>query len=960
MDLFSLGCVLAELFSDSADFQLFDLSNILTYKNRNLKDVRERIESVISDPPVRDMISNLISQDPEMRNSTTQHLMELTPSVFPNCFNTLFDYFKDLINLSPDGKIVKLECDLSSLIGSVTEESPHGLLLILVQLTSNMRSLKHVHAKITCLKLVCQVVEADRSLMSGYVLDRILPYLLAMTSDPISPCVRRQAVESLTYALSVVEGVGASDNNVFIDYILPVLVKVAADRSPFVRMSLASNLGSLAETSMRFLQTSNFSSQALRGYEEEMVKMFQEMISHLLTDPANEVKRVLLDTDVSKLCVFLGRAKTNDVILSHIITFLNDKDDFELRSSFFDNIVPIAAYLGSQSSSILRPLLQQGLSDSEEFVIHRTLSALSALTEMKFLDQTLILDLMAESAPLLSHPNPWIRHSMLSFLITLSSNLSLAETHCKLMPLVRRHLTRNIHVLTPDLVFEYLRPTVSRALFSLILGKSTPPAVVESLIGILREQQLLRSLATRHHHHREPQIASASTSSPHQQAASLYHKLKENGLTEEAEDQLVDMADIIIRISRNRSRSVSSMKQQMMKKSHRRIGSNSSVQSEKPVDPSLITVESKTNTNRVRVQSVALIDDEKLVTTRIRSLTMSNMNDEWKHMFGSMFKDTGESSTTTICMDSVMDPNIMVPIAHEAHEYEPCPPCGRDLGLLINHKKDSYELCLWSRGIDLGSGIPERKSLTAGERVVHCPTVCRPRGCLVAHLHEHLKAVNRLVPLYGTSLFASCSSDGYIKTWDAVKMESAKMAINRSSQSVASNDLTGFDAITYCHSMDTLIGVTSKSVVQLFKVDCSSSKLRLLQVHDYHAAATSDMPSSLAPEITDVTSSAPFTFMASLSNSSLCGFDLRTAISVPTFQLRIDMRDGFITCITGTEYCVFAATSSGAIYTFDTRFLMKANLVRYNDRKRVRRLLYTPLGLFSAGMSLPAFFQTCR
>jgi len=49
----------------------------------------------------------------------------------------------------------------------------------------------------------------------------------------------------------------------------------------------------------------------------------------------------------------------NDVILSHMVTFLNDKTDKHLRASFFDNFVNVAAFVGQQCSPIISPLLQQ-------------------------------------------------------------------------------------------------------------------------------------------------------------------------------------------------------------------------------------------------------------------------------------------------------------------------------------------------------------------------------------------------------------------------------------------------------------------------------------------------------------------------------------------------------------------------------------------------------------------------
>ena len=52
----------------------------------------------------------------------------------------------------------------------------------------------------------------------------------------------------------------------------------------------------------------------------------QSHLSTLLVDPSPTVKRSLLsDPSISSLCIFLGRQATNDVLLSHMITYLNDR-----------------------------------------------------------------------------------------------------------------------------------------------------------------------------------------------------------------------------------------------------------------------------------------------------------------------------------------------------------------------------------------------------------------------------------------------------------------------------------------------------------------------------------------------------------------------------------------------------------------------------------------------------------
>ena len=81
----------------------------------------------------------------------------------------------------------------------------------------------------------------------------------------------------------------------------------------------------------------------------------------MLVDQSSVVKRAVLH-NISYLCVFLGVQKTNDVLLSHMITYLNDRD-WLLRYAFFDCIVDVAACAGGRSlEDYILPLMIQALS----------------------------------------------------------------------------------------------------------------------------------------------------------------------------------------------------------------------------------------------------------------------------------------------------------------------------------------------------------------------------------------------------------------------------------------------------------------------------------------------------------------------------------------------------------------------------------------------------------------------
>lgn len=104
---------------------------------------------------------------------------------------------------------------------------------------------------------------------------------------------------------------------------------------------------------------------------QELQNHIQEHLSALLMDPSSIVKRAILH-DISSLCIFLGRQKTNDVLLSHMITYLNDRD-WLLRYAFFESIVDVAACAGGRSlEEYILPLMAQALSGMSISYTHST------------------------------------------------------------------------------------------------------------------------------------------------------------------------------------------------------------------------------------------------------------------------------------------------------------------------------------------------------------------------------------------------------------------------------------------------------------------------------------------------------------------------------------------------------------------------------------------------------------
>ncbi|KAL6911969.1 hypothetical protein ACP4OV_000774 [Aristida adscensionis] len=106
MDIFSLGCVLAELFLEGQP--LFELSQLLAYR-RGQYDPTHTLEK-IQDTGIRDMILHMIQLDPKERLSCRSYLQKYESVVFPIYFSRfLHKFFSDIVPLDSDTRVEKTQ-----------------------------------------------------------------------------------------------------------------------------------------------------------------------------------------------------------------------------------------------------------------------------------------------------------------------------------------------------------------------------------------------------------------------------------------------------------------------------------------------------------------------------------------------------------------------------------------------------------------------------------------------------------------------------------------------------------------------------------------------------------------------------------------------------------------------------------------------------------------------------------
>ncbi|XP_036817712.1 phosphoinositide 3-kinase regulatory subunit 4 isoform X1 [Oncorhynchus mykiss] len=950
MDIFSAGCVIAELFTEGVP--LFDLSQLLAYRKGHFQT--EHVLMKIEDHYIRELVAQMVQREPEKRLTAEEYLKQQRGNAFPDIFYTFLQpymaqFAKETFQ-SADERVLVIRKDLDNILhnlrgggsGGSTEKpekgdqessvvstkEEQGLVVLVSVITSCLQTLRSCDSKLAALELVLHL--AGR-LRVETLLDRITPYLLHFCSD-LAPRVRAQAVRTLAKVLALVKEVPRNDVNIYPEYILPGIAHLAQDDATIVRLAYAENIAHLAETALRFLelvQENNLNMEHdLNGedteetlhpnenYDSELQalhEMVQQKVVTLLSDSENIVKQSLMENGITRLCVFFGRQKANDVLLSHMITFLNDKNDWHLRGAFFDSIVGVAAYVGWQSSSILKPLLQQGLSDAEEFVIYKALNSLTCMCQLGLLQKPHIYEFVSDIAPFLCHPNLWIRYGAVGFITVVAQHLNIADVYCKLMPHLNPFITQPIIQIDKEIVLlSVLKEPVSRSIFDYSLRSKDIASLFRHLL--LRQKKRSGSL---------PECPIPEDPA----IAQLLKKLLSQGMTEAEEDKLLALKDFMLKSNK--------AKANMGDQSHLGEAVQSGV-----IDLATLGIMGR-QVDLVKPKQEAEDKRDFIATASARKHTKqdSNMNEEWKSMFGSQ-----ESAATAPQLPTVPEgagtqtrkttASLGVPVGQSAGAVSTYQrrlnTCKAELQHLVQQKR---EQCSAERMAKQMMESAEWESRPP-------PPGWHPKGLLVAHLHEHKSAVNRIRVSDEHSIFATASNDGTVKVWDSQKMEGK----TTTTRSVLTYSRIGghVKTLTFCQGSHYLAAASDNGSIQLLAIEANKPP-KSPKVNPFQTRFLDQKDDGCVVDVHHFNSGAQSVLAYATVNGSLVGWDLRSNSNAWT--LRHDLRLGLITSFTvDMHQCwLCLGTSNGTMACWDMRFQLPISNHSHPTRARIRRLLMHPL-----------------
>lgn len=855
MDIFSMGCVIAEIFLEGRP--IFTLSQLYKYR----KGEFEPDLSAIQDEKLCDLINSMIQLDPKKRLNARDYLETYKGSIFPtNFYSFIYEYFKSFNEEIPynsvgnvfecDSRISRLYNDYDKIAyflgytypesetteddeirlqrGELTpirlslsgvpktynmlstskfEQTDDSALVILSLIFTALRNVRRETSKIQGLELILALSER---IHDEGKLDRCLPYIISLFEDD-SINVQAKALKVMTQMLLLVDSIGTVNITLFGDYVLPRVSRLLSSAVPYVRMVFASCLPYLAQVSLKFYhmamilknnvletfvdpQTENggVSPTGIFDISKEALQAdFETFSISVLTDTDTAVKVALL-RNILPLCAFFGKERTNDLILSHLITYLNDKDS-QLRLAFVEAVVGISIYVGIVSlEHYIMPLLVQTLSDPEELVVIKILQICNELAKLGLIRRDVIWDLFTTISKLLLHPNEWIRQAAISLIVTVADSLSLADLYCMLYPIIRPYIEYDVTDFSWDTLYLVCKRPLSRPVYNLACTWSLRAdktffwkQAKSSLVDIFGNRGLdfmSHPVSTLNGSKRQTteSIIYGNMEIPlTDEDKTWIERLKSSGLSENELWKITELREYIFRLSRMSSRASRDdfegqcIQIQSLGILPRNIFFDAKVHSE-PFVQTTIEETFSTSDDRLVSQSFGVNDDDDSQaderTLQItpepsedmtRSLILgphksapSTMANE-QNAYGELESSFQKKRRTSSHAQKLTSNNVLTSVVTNSYTG-----------------KDPYVI-RYLNTVSLEPSLEEFPEFSHSENtvVVNSSKFWAPTGSLVAHLREHKASINSIDVSPDHSYFITGDDLGVLKFWDTSRLE---------------------------------------------------------------------------------------------------------------------------------------------------------------------------------------------
>ena len=421
MDVFSAGCVIAELFLESP---IFNLSQLYKYRREEYDPSISHL-SRIPDKDLREMIAHMIQLDPQKRYSAEQYLDFWKGKVFPPYFYSFLHQYMQVITDNPasihtsyggsrnagqaDQRIERVWLDFDKISyflgyqdhdqslkrelaprlglghfpvrlnipnhkhyisGNKQPAADDGTLIFLTLIVSSLRNTAHSAARLKACDIMLAFAER---LTDEAKLDRVLPYLMTLLTDKYDMVVVA-AIRAITQLLDLVKVITPVNSHIFLEYILP---RMQAASSGSQQQQQQQHLQQQQQIHQEQEKKKKTASPVVRAtYASCLGKLattadrFLGMATTLRADGPATVADPECEQGDETNAAFDGlfdtaRRELTEMFESHTKTIIEDEDSF-VRRAFLTSVPDLCVFFGAaQANDIILTHLNTYLNDHD-------------------------------------------------------------------------------------------------------------------------------------------------------------------------------------------------------------------------------------------------------------------------------------------------------------------------------------------------------------------------------------------------------------------------------------------------------------------------------------------------------------------------------------------------------------------------------------------------------------------
>ncbi|RAL63956.1 hypothetical protein DID88_003144 [Monilinia fructigena] len=959
MDVFSVGCVIAELFLETP---IFTLSQLYQYRRG---DFLHQYMGVITDPssgrtPISGSSANLGEAD------------ERIDRIYYD-FDKI-SYFLGYENEKPTPAAKSLSTGTSlqpipvhlnipnnEHFASALDRRPvdDGTLIFLTLVVSSMRHTARATARVRACDILLAFAER---LTDEAKLDRVLPYVMTLLTDK-SELVKVTAIRTVTQLLALVKVVSPINAHVFPEYILPrmqiFLPGSPTEPSPLVRATYAACLGSLATSASKFL---------------DMVATLRSDGSLPTTDPD-------ADDAISGDAPFQGlfdtaRAELIEVFEGHTKALITDNDS-AVKRAFLGSVPELC---GASLEEFILPLMVQALTDPEDFVVRSVLHSFADMAQLGLFQRSKIWEMVDVVSRFTMHPNIWIREAAANFISSATIFLSSADKLCIILPLIRPYLKTGLDDYSELAVLDALKKPLSRAVLDMSINWA-----IKSDRGIFwKAVHQLRTFSFNSGSF-VPNISPKETGHhalqripKNEEDEQWLSKLRNIGMSQDDEAKLLALREYIWRLAPSKAREVM-FDEQITEEPPRKInngleGSGEQYSIAEALLDASMTIDdsiakrklSAMNSHKSKIGlpiatnelepnspnlSPALLSptDASTSTTRKESLvrpgsadTTGQMSDDSSAMTLMSRKESGKGppetgTTSTNAFGKVEGPfsqftsqSLPITLARDrngaakdeirfraAHTYSGNDP--NILKMLDAMYVDNYPNDIAEFGPMIAPSSRRRAISRNSNQAADKPW--RPEGTLVATFAEHIGPIHHIAVAPDHVFFLTGGDDGCVKVWDTGRLE--RNIAHRSRQTHKHANNTKVTALCFVEHTHTFVSCGSDGSINVVKVDCIQSggvgrygKLRILREYQLSKNEFAIWAEHFKLDTNSV-------LLIATNRSRVLAIDLRAMTILYTLVNPVHHGTPTCFCIDKKRSWLLLGTSHGVLDLWDLRFKVR-------------------------------------